>query len=230
MAATRVLLADLDPFTGTLGFLLKVKSAFSFADVLSRAADMDADLWKAMVTDCQGVDVLLSPDLPLEGSSELADASSILDYARFNYTAVVLDAGSAMGDWSLSQARLSDELLLVATNELPALYAAQRVIQYLEGNGIGRWKMKIVLNRYDERVGVSSEVVSNALGMEVFGVLPSDDASVQKSLMEGKPIATVSTLGKRLAALAERLAGREEPTRKPSSLAGLFSRLARRPS
>ena len=70
LTSARVLLADLDPFTGTIGFLLKVRSTFSFADVLNRAADIDSDLWKAMVTDCHGVDVLLSPELPLEGACE----------------------------------------------------------------------------------------------------------------------------------------------------------------
>jgi len=227
VTAARVLLADLDPFTGTIGFLLKVKSSFSFADVLSRAADIDADLWKAMVTDCHGVDVLLAPEFPLEGASELEDASSILDYARCNYPAVIADAGSAIGDWSLSQALLSDEVLLISTNELASLHSAQRAIRYLEQNGIGRWKIKLVLNRYDERLGVSRELIQNALGMDVFDVLPTDDSTVQKSLMEGKPVGSTSKLGKRLGALAERLAGQQPSPRKSSSLAGLFSLFSR---
>lgn len=229
LTSSRVLLADLDPFTGTIGFLLKVKSAFSFADVLSRAADIDADLWKAMVTDCHGIDLLLAPDLPLEGANELIDASCILDYARINYPAVIADAGSAIGDWSLSQAQISDEVLLISTNELASLHSAQRAIRYLEQNGIGRWKIKLVLNRYDERLGVSRELIQNSLGMDVFDVLPADDANVQRSLMEGKPVAATSKLGKRLAGLAERLAGAQASVHKPSSLAGLLS-LFTRPS
>ncbi len=223
LSPSRVLLADLDPFTGTIGFLLKVKSAFSFYDVLHRAADIDSDLWKAMVTDSHGIDVLLAPELPIEGENELDDASSILDYARFNYPVVVADAGSAIGDWSLSQAQLSDEVVLVATNELSSLHSAQRVLGYLENNGVGRWKIRLVLNRYDEHFGVSRESIQNSLGMDVFDVLPNDDAAVQKSLMEGKPIAPGSKLGKRIEALAERLAGRERTVRKPSPLNGLFS-------
>jgi pilus assembly protein CpaE len=220
MASSRVLLTDLDPFTGTIGFLLKAKSTFSFMDVLGRAADMDADLWKAMVTDCRGVDVLLSPELSPEGASEMSDASPILDYARCHYPAVISDAGSAIGDWSLSQAALSDSVLLVSTNELTSLQCAQRAIQYLESHGIGHWRIKLILNRFDDRFGVSRELVQDALGMDVFHVLPKDDAAVQRSLMEGKPIARVSRLGKSIAALALSLSGRE-PARKMSSMAGL---------
>ena len=46
MGANQVLLADLDPLTGTLSFLLKIKSIYSFLDALQRAHELDADLWR----------------------------------------------------------------------------------------------------------------------------------------------------------------------------------------
>ena len=49
----RILLADLDPLAGTLSFLLKIKSNYSFMDALARSHDIDADLWKAVVTSRQ---------------------------------------------------------------------------------------------------------------------------------------------------------------------------------
>jgi pilus assembly protein CpaE len=226
MSNSRVLLADLDPFTGTVNFVLKVKSTFSFMDVLNRAADMDADLWKAMVTDSRGLDVLLSPEISPEGASEMLDASPILDYARSNYSAVIVDGGHGIGEWAVSQAQLSDDVLLVSTNELTSLHCAQRAIQYLETNGIERWKIKLILNRFDEHFGVSRELVQDALAMEVFHVLPNDEAAVQKSLMDGKPIAPVSRLGKSIAALAQHLSGRERAP-KASSMAGLRALFSR---
>jgi len=60
LGAKRILLADLDPLTGTLSFLLKIKSTFSFLDALQREHELDADLWSAMVTQVNGVDVLLA--------------------------------------------------------------------------------------------------------------------------------------------------------------------------
>ena len=89
----RVLLADLDWMTGTVGFLLKLKSSYSFADALAHAGSLDADLWKALVAPCQGIDVLLSPENPVDGIGEGADPASIISYSRRAYTAVVLDAG-----------------------------------------------------------------------------------------------------------------------------------------
>jgi pilus assembly protein CpaE len=223
----KVLLADLDPLAGILSFLLKIKSVYSFLDTLNRAHELDADLWKAMVTDVNGVDVLLAPELLAENPQDLKDPSPILDYARHSYDVIVLDAGSVYGEWNLNQARAATEILLVTTNELPALQAAQRALSYLDSSRIGRWKVKLVVNRYHRDVGLNREVIGTALHTEVFESLPSDYEAIQKSLMEGKPVPAGSPLGKGFIQLAERLGARASTPQKPSGLGGLFGFLSR---
>ena len=224
----RVLLADMDPLTGTLSFLLKIKSSYSFLDVVNRADGLDADLWKAMVSQRQGVDVLLAPESLFEGLNELRDATPVIEYARANYDVVVLDTQSVYGEWNLSQARLCDEVILVTTNELPALQATQRALSYLEANKIGRWKLKVVVNRYDKDVGLSKDVIGTALHTEVFHVVPSDYEAVQRSLLEGKPVPPTTNLGKSFAIMGDRLSGAKKEAPKSgsslSSLRSLFSR------
>lgn len=227
IGAKKILLADLDPLAGTLSFLLKIKSTYSFLDVLQRAYELDADLWNAMVTDVNGVDVLLAPDLMAEGAGDLQDPSPILDYARHTYDVVILDAGSVYGPWNLNQARMANEVLLITTNELPALQAAQRALSYLDTNRIGRWKIRLVVNRYLRDVGLSREVIGTALHTEVFDSLPSDYEAVQKALMEGKPILSSTSFGKGIVQLADRLGGRQQAMKKTTSLGGLFGLFSR---
>jgi pilus assembly protein CpaE len=222
MGAKRILLADLDPLTGTMSFLLKIKSSYSFLDVLTRSHELDADLWRAMVTPVNGVDVLLAPELMVEGTQELSDPTAILEYARHAYDVVILDTGSVYGNWNLNTARLSNELLLVTTNELPALQAAQRALSYLDANRIGRWKMRLLVNRYHRDVGLSREVIGTALHTEVFDILPSDYEAVQKSMMDGKPTPSTTPFGKSMMQLADRLGGKMETSKKTSSLGGLL--------
>ena len=224
----RVLLCDLDPLGGTVSFLLKVKCAYSFVDVLHRSSNLDTDLWKAMVTSREGVDILLAPEILVEGISDLKDVTPIINYARDHYDIIILDAGSVYGPWNLSQAFHADEILLVTTNELPALQAAQRALNYLDQGKIGRYKTRLVVNRYNRDVGLSKEVISTALNSEVYHIIPSDFEAIQRGLMEGKPIAASSAVGKGMAQLGDRLAGREETERKTSStLSGLLSLFSR---
>src|SRR5579883_1650798 len=227
LGAKKILLADLDPLAGTMSFLLKIKSTYSFLDALQRAHELDSDLWEAMVTNVSGVDVLLAPELMVEGTADLHDASPILEYARHTYDVVVVDTGGVYGDWNLNTARLANELLLVTTNELPALQAAQRALSYLDTNRIGRWKIRLLVNRYYRDVGLSREVIGTALHTEVFDILPSDYEAVQKSLLEGKPAPSSTVFGKGIMQLADRLGGRTGTAKKSAPLGGLLNLFSR---
>lgn len=217
MGAKRILLADLDPLAGTMSFLLKLKSSFSFMDVLQRGNELDPDLWKTTVATSNGIDVLLAPDLAVTGIPQFVDASPIIDYARHAYDVVIIDTGSVYGEWNLSQARAATDLLLVTTNELPALQSAQRALSYLETNKIGKWKTRLVVNRYQRDVGLNRDVIGTALHTEVFETIPSDYEAVQAALMEGKPVPSSTPFGKGVAQLAERING---PSDKPKKSAG----------
>jgi pilus assembly protein CpaE len=231
VSGKKILLVDLDPLTGNLSFLLKVKSTYSFLDTLQRANELDGDLWSTMVQQVNGVDVLLAPELMLANIQELRDPSPILEYARHAYDVVILDTSGVYGEWNLNVARLANELLLVTTNELPALQAAQRALSYLDTNRIGRWKIRLIVNRYLRDVGLSREVIGTALHTDVFDTLSSDYEGVQKSLMDGKPIPTSTVLGKGIAQLVDRLGGKPDGTAKKGSslsgLLGLFSKTSK---
>ncbi|WP_031500097.1 AAA family ATPase [Bryobacter aggregatus] len=228
--ASKMLLADLDPLTGTISFLLKLKSQFSFMDAVTLHQALDPDVWKSLIVPTQGIDVMLSPDSSVEGIHDIRDAAGILDYARWHYDTSIIDIGSPYGAWNLSTLRHADEILLVSTNELPALQATQRVLNYLDQNRVDRGKVKLIVNRYSRDVGLSKEVVETAIRCEVFQLLPSDFDSVQRAMIEGKPVPVSSPFGKGLSVLAEKLGGRPEPAkpRKSSSawsgLLNLFSR------
>lgn len=219
----KVLLADLDPLTGSVAFMLKLKSSYSFLDALTHADRLDADLWRALVNLCQGVDVLLSPEEPL-GSGEDWDPAALLSYCQQNYELAVIDAAGVFGDWNMALARLADELLLVTTNELPALHAVQRALTYLEESGIRRERLRLVVNRYAPERGLAIEAVQEALECPVFHALPSDYESLQKAVMEGKPVAAGSRFGKAVSELARKLAGKPEPSRDGSLLSLLFKK------
>jgi len=227
LGSKKILLADLDPLTGTISFLLKLKSTYSFMDVLSRQGTLDADLWKQMVTVYQGVDVLLSPENLMDGFDELTDAGPILDYAQALYETIIIDCGNSYTSWNLSTALLSDEVVLVTTNELPALQSTQRALAWFEQHRVEQPKIKVVVNRYEREIGLNSDVISTVLQTDVFQVIPADYEAVQRSQMEGKPLPSGSLAAKGVAALADKICVKREKSdqKKSSSLTGGFKSL-----
>jgi pilus assembly protein CpaE len=224
----KVLLADMDPLTGTLSFLLKLPSHYNFLDALTHAGDLDGDLWKALVSSYRGVDVLSAPDSPLDSGVESQDASQIVEYCRRAYDVVFLDSGGPYGAWNLGLANLSDELLLVLTAEVPAIYATQRALAFLDRNGVDRSKIRLLVNRYRRDAGLGRTEIETALGMEVFYLLPNDREATENALMEGRPVPSSSQFGKSLAELTTRLSDREVVPKKIPSSGTLFSLFSRR--
>ena len=225
LGSKKMLLADLDPLSGTIPFLLKLKSNYSFLDALSRSTTLDEDLWRGIVSVQDGLEILLSPDNPMDSIQELGDPTPVIEFVRQLYDVVVLDCPTVYGPWGLALATICDDLLLVTTNELPALQATQRALAYLDRNRVERSKIRLIVNRYSREVGLSKDAVATALHSDVFHVLPSDYESVHRALVEGRPIPPGSAFGKSLIALADRLAGAKpgKPDQSKSSLTSLFS-------
>lgn len=228
----KILLADLDPLTGTMSFLLKAKGPYSFVDALNRGQGLDGDVWKGIVSSNSGIDVLLSPENVSEAIHELRDAGMLIDFARGAYEVVIVDLGGPFGRWNLSVASRADELLLLTTNELPALQAAQRAMAYLESNGVDRGKMRLVVNRYSKEFGLSREVIESGLHCDIFHLLPSDYETINRALLDGKAIASGSNFAKSVAQLADRLYGKpvgevsgakSAGAKKGSALSSIFS-------
>jgi pilus assembly protein CpaE len=235
MGAEKTLLADLDPLTGTVSFLLKLKSNYSFLDAMNLASNLDGDLWKGVVSNADGIDVVLAPENPMDTLNSAHNPTAVLEFARQLYDVIIVDCSGVFGEWGLALARIADELLLVTTNELAALQASQRVLAYLDRNRIDRSKIRLVVNRYSREVGLSKDAVATALHTEVFQVIPSDYESVQRALVEGKSIGSSTAFGKSLLSLAKKLSGQRaaeapaQPKNSPEkkslggSLTGLFS-------
>jgi pilus assembly protein CpaE len=229
LGASRILLADMDPLAGTVSFLLRLTTTYSFMDVLGRVQGLDEDLWKQMTLSANGVAVLLAPETPPDPQQDLPSAAPILNFARRTHDAVILDCGGCHGAWNLSIAKASDEVLLVSTNELSSLVALQRSAAYLRHNDVDPARLKFVVNRYTESHGLKASALPSVLGCEPFQIVSAAPDAIQKSLMEGKALPPSSMIGKQLASLAERIASFKPAStsagkeRRPG-LRGLFGR------
>ncbi|MEO8660216.1 MAG: AAA family ATPase [Bryobacteraceae bacterium] len=229
--AKRVLLADLDPLTGIIGFLWKLKSSYSFMDALHHGGVLDADVWKGVIVPSQGIDVLLAPESPVHDIDDGLGPSTLVDFARQQYDYIVVDTSGPYGDWSIQLARLADRLFLVAANEPLSPFAVRRASGYLKHFGAGGAKMRLILNRTrPDAVGDASRNYE----MEPAFVLPHDRDAVNKALVDGRAITASCAFTKQLGTLAARMVGGKEPAppqaKKSAGLAGLFSLFGRRGS
>ena len=187
----RVLLADLDASCGSIAFQLKLKSDFHVGDAVRDAARLDDDLWERLTVRCEGVDVLVAPASAARDFAITPPvAAELLGFLRPRYDSVVLDLPGAAGAVATGCALLAQEVLLVTSNELAVLHATRRTMEYLEQEGVERARLRLIVSRYTQRIGLKREDVKAALGVEPYAVLGSDPVAVQGAILEGKPLAS----------------------------------------
>ena len=216
-----VLLVDVDSVTGSIAFLLKLKSSFHLGDAVRDCMRLDADLWGRLVAPCHGIDVLTAPDNPAAAVGiDRPAAMELVCYWREHYERIVLDlppVGSAGSDLI----PLCDELLLVTTNELAALHTTRRAIEWLDQNGVGAGKIKLLVTRYTPSTGLKREDVERALQVAPYAVLTNDYEAVQRGVLEGQPVPPGSHYGRSIHEVGARLLGAEKGPKKR----GFFGRL-----
>ena len=210
----RVLLVDMDPLVGSVGFLLKLKSPFSIVDAAGECAHLDQDFWKKLTVPCSGIDVLLGPEKPQLDEFESPAVDRLFQFWRENYSVSIIDSPGPVSRCQVALARASDDLLLVTTNELAAVHATQRAVSHLQAMGVDKQRIRLLVNRYQRENGLSEDAIRTALKLEIFQVLPNDYAPVQQAVLDGKPVAPASRLAKSIDGLCERLTGVTRAPRK----------------
>ncbi len=212
----RVLLADMDPLQGSVGFLLKLKTPFSMADALADPAHLERDLWKQVTARHAGMDVLVAPEQPQLDRFDPAGAPALFEFLRRHYEVTVADSPGLVSPWQLQLALRCDELLLVMGHDVAAVQATQRTLRLLEAEGMAGSRIRLLLDGSRRATGLSRESIEAALQREVFHILPNDGEAAQTAALEGKPMAADSAMGKSLDALCDRLLGVTPPVLKKS--------------
>ena len=221
--AGSVLLVDTDLLGASIGFMLKLKSEFHLGDVVRDWKRMDEDLWSRLTAPFSGIDVLLAPETPaarLEIGRALA--GELLNFWRERYATIVVDAPDlrvAADSGFLAQ---TDEILLVTTNELAALHATRRAIEYLDATVADRARVHLVVNRYTPATGLKRDDLKAALHLEPYAVLSNDYDTVQEALLDGKPAAAGSRFRSSIAALALQLQGKPAADQKNAAWRGFL--------
>lgn len=211
----KILVVDADPLTASVGFILKLKSEFHLGDFVRDWKRMDEDLWSRLKVPFSGMDVLLAPETPaskLEIGGALADGMA--EFWRERYDATLLDFADPRAAIESGFIPLADRVLLVMTNELAALHAAQRTITLLQLSTAETGRLAIIVNRYTSDAGLKSADLKTVLQAEPFAILNNDYAAVQNALLDGRPVPRSSRFRTSVGALSTKLVGKTAPAEK----------------
>jgi pilus assembly protein CpaE len=203
----RILLADLDLASGTVGFYTQVEQSHSFLDVLGQTGEADAAFWSRRVVHSRGVDVLPAPSLPAAFQDDPVGLRHALDRARRYYDWTVLDLPSIFHRVSQLALAEADSVFLISTPELPSLHLARKAIHMLVHAGFAPERFEVVVSQIGRKEGMRGSEIERILGHALSASLPDDHGGLHAALALGEMLKADGALGKAIEQLAGGLAG-----------------------
>jgi pilus assembly protein CpaE len=100
---------------------------------------------------------------------------------------VLVDCSSSLSDVTLSTIDSSDLILLVTTQEIPAIKDSRLFLDLLQPLKINRERLLFVMNKYDKRIGIKPQKVSENFKQELKIIIPFEEKVVLPSINRGVP-------------------------------------------
>lgn len=212
----RVCLVDLDLGFGDVAITLQMFPARTIADAVPFENVLDMSLLEPLLTAYRdGLFALVAPVQPDAKDSIPAPlVGKILALLKAEFDFVVVDSAPAFDEHVLQALDQTDQLLLVTTLDVPTIKNVKIAVETLDLLNFPVDRRKLVLNRADEKVGLSQDKVESTLGLKVQVAVPMSP-QVANATNAGEPI--VSSLPKHAVSvvvnnLARELAGGAKAT------------------
>jgi pilus assembly protein CpaE len=187
---TPVVLVDGNMEFGDVSVFLNKKTSNSIVDLAPRANELDPDLVEDVTSlhAESGIKILAAPSRP-EFAENVTGAqfANVLDYLRNFYSYVVVDCSSSLTDVTLSSIDSSDLIVLVTTQEIPAIKDSRLFLDLLRPLNINQERLLFVMNKYDKRIGIKPQKVSQNFKQELKIVIPFEEKVVMPSINRGVP-------------------------------------------
>jgi len=135
----------------------------------------------------------------------------VLQFMQRMYSYVVVDTSCILTDVILSAIDLSDVVVLVATQEIPAIKNSRLILDLLNTMGISKERIIFAMNKFDKRIAITPERVSENLKHEISAVIPLDEKVAITAVNRGVPFMLDNKsqpIGKGIFSLAESVRAR----------------------
>ena len=220
---TPVIIVDANLQFGDVVVFLNERGRTSVVDLAPHADQLDPELVREVVIhhEQSGIDILSAPPHP-EDAERISGAQfvKVLKFLARLYSYVIVDVDSGLSDVTLDTLDASDLLVMISSQDIPAIINTRMMLTLLVNLGVNKQKILLVMSRFDKQLAITPEKVGHNLGHKVAAVLPEDREVVVPAVNRGIPFmigeGKTKEIGKSILELVgkirERLSKLEEET------------------
>lgn len=211
---TRALLVDGNLQFGDVAVFVNEQGKATILDIAPRVDDLEPEMVEEILIkhEASGIRILAAPQRPEHAEKISADQfAKVLQFMQKVYSYVVVDTSSILTDIILGAIDVSDVVVLVTTQEIPAIKNSRLILDLLKTMGINKDRVVFAMNRYDKRIAITPERVSENLKHEISATIPLDDKIAITAVNRGVPFMLDNKsqlIGKGILSLAEAVRAR----------------------
>lgn len=139
-----------------------------------------------------GLYVLAAPPKPAQ-ALKLAEnpewVSIMIESLKSHFDLIIIDTGNNLNDYTLVAMGLSQQVVIVATIDVPAINNIQAFLETLKELDFPREKLRMIVNMVPKRTTISISDIQRAVDLPLLGAVP-DIADVKQAGNYGRLLVT----------------------------------------
>ena len=205
---TSVIIVDGNLQFGDVAVFLNEQGKFSILDLTPRADDLDPEIINSVTIrhSQSGIKILAAPMKPEQSDVVTGEQfSKVVRYLRNMYSYVIVDTATSLQNITASAINNSDLLILLTTQDIPSIKNSRLFLDEIDALGFDRKRIIFVMNKFDKRIGITPEKVSENLKQDIAAVIPFEERVIV-SVNRGIPFLLVDKsrpLSRSILSLAE---------------------------
>jgi septum site-determining protein MinD len=182
------------PIPGTLALYLGLSQAKALTDIVPLLDRMQPTILKSYLTSHgTGIAVLPAAKDSLQekalSPSKLARVTDLLVRA---YDYVVIDLASTLSQDVVPLLDASEIVCLVVSPDVGSVAQGRQSIMYLQSHHFSREAMRLLLNRYSNKMPFPPETIEESVGLPISLYLPLDEELMEQSISTADPFVSSS--------------------------------------
>ena len=230
---TSVVIVDANLQFGDVAVFMNEQGKYSILDLTPRADELDIEIINNVTIkhSQSGVRILAAPMKPEQADMVTGEQlSKVIRYLREIYSYVIVDTESSLSNITASTIVNSDLLILITTQDIPSIKNSRLFLDEIDSLGFDRKRIIFVMNKFDKRIGITPEKVSENLKQEITAIIPFEERVIV-SVNRGIPFLLVDKsrpLSRSILSLAEvvrqRISELESPTEELATIKGIVKK------
>jgi pilus assembly protein CpaE len=187
---TRAVLVDGNLQFGDVAIFVNEQGKNTVVDIAPRVDDLEPDIVDEILVkhEASGLRILAAPAKPEHAERVSADQfTKVLQFLQSMYSYIIVDTSTILTDAVLATIDVSDVIVLITSQEIPSIKNARSVLDLLQTMGVSKDRILLTMNRYDKRISITPERVSDNLKHEISVAIPFDEKVAITAVNRGIP-------------------------------------------